>query len=295
MRGEKFRGVGVALVTPFNDDCSVDYAALGNLVEYTIEGGVDYLVVLGTTGESATLTPAERAEVLRFCVDKAAGRLPIVYGYGGNNTDELLKGFDSIDFKGVDAILSVSPYYNKPSQEGLYRHFAAIAQKSPVPVILYNVPGRTGSNMSADTTLRLARDFENIVAIKEASGNMAQAAHIAACKPEGFGLISGDDNLTLAMIAQGGQGTISVAANAFPETFCRMTHAALEGRSEEARENFFKLLDATEALFADGNPAGVKAALAYKGIINNVLRLPLAPASNATQTKLAELIDKYGI
>lgn len=295
MKDHKFSGVGVALVTPFAEDLSVDYASLGDLIEHVIKGGVDYFVVLGTTGESVTLTEAERAEVLRFCVDKAAGRLPIVYGHGGNCTGSVTDGLERLDLNGVDAILSVSPYYNKPSQEGIFRHFAQVAEKSPVPVIIYNVPGRTGSNISADTTLRLARSFDNIIAIKEASGNLAQAAHIIAGKPEGFAVISGDDNLTVPMIAQGGAGTISVAANAFPSTFCAMTHAALHGDYVMARGAFYRLLEATEQLFADGNPAGVKAALAHKGIVKNILRLPLVPASEATQTKLASLIDRYDI
>lgn len=295
MKNHKFSGVGVALVTPFREDMSIDFPSLGALVEHVIKGGVDYLVVLGTTGESVTLTEAERAEVLRFCVDKAAGRLPIVYGHGGNCTGSVTEGLSKIDFTGVDAILSVSPYYNKPSQEGIFRHFAQVAEKSPVPVIIYNVPGRTGSNINADTTLRLARTFGNIVAVKEASGNMAQAARIIAEKPEGFAVISGDDNLTVPMIAQGGAGTISVAANAFPATFCTMTHAALDGDYETARSAFYRLLEATEQLFADGNPAGVKAALARKGIVKNILRLPLVPASEATQERLASLMERYGI
>lgn len=285
----------MALVTPFNEDMSVDYASLGGLIEHVIKGGVDYLVVLGTTGESATLTEAERAAVLRFCVDRAAGRLPVVYGHGGNCTASVTESMERIDFTGVDALLSVSPYYNKPSQEGIFRHFAQVAEKSPVPVIIYNVPGRTGSNISADTVLRLARSFGNITAVKEASGNLAQAARIMAGKPEGFAVLSGDDNLTIPMISQGGAGTISVAANAFPGTFCTMTHAALDGDYDTARGAFYRLLEATEQLFADGNPAGIKAALAHKGLIKNVLRLPLVPASKATGERLASLIERYEI
>ena len=295
MRTHKFSGVGVALVTPFNEDLSIDYLSLGRLIDYVREGGVDYIVVLGTTGESVTLTDKERGEVLRFCVERAAGALPIVYGHGGNCTCSVKEGIGRIDLSGVDAILSVSPYYNKPSQEGIFRHFAQVAESSPVPVIIYNVPGRTGSNISADTTLRLARSFDNIVAIKEASGNLAQAAHIIAERPDGFAVISGDDNLTVPMISQGGDGTISVAANAFPATFCTMTHAALKGDYAVARAAFYRLLEATEQLFVDGNPSGVKAALACKGIVKNILRLPLVPASEATQAKIASLIDRYEI
>ncbi len=295
MKNHKFGGVGVALVTPFCEDMSVDYVSLGGLIEYVVKGGVDYLVVLGTTGESVTLTEAERAAVLRFCVERAAGRLPIVYGHGGNCTASVTEGLSKVDFTGVDAVLSVAPYYNKPSQEGIFRHFAQVAEKSPVPVIIYNVPGRTGSNINSDTTLRLARSFCNITAIKEASGNLAQAAHIIAGAPDGFAVISGDDNLTVPMIAHGGAGTISVAANAFPAAFCTMTHAALNGDYVTARGAFYRLLEATEQLFADGNPAGIKAALARKGIIKNILRLPLVPASEATQERLASLIARYEI
>ncbi len=291
----KFSGVGVALVTPFNTDHSIDYHSLEHLIEHTINGGVDYLVVLGTTGESATLSESERAEVLRFCVKCAAGRTPIVYGHGGNNTRSLIEAFDRLDLNGVDALLSVSPYYNKPTQEGIFSHFAALAESSPLPLIVYNVPGRTGSNMSADTTLRLAHAYPNIIGVKEASGNLSQAAHIIAGKPDHFAVISGDDNLTIQMISQGGVGTISVSANAFPATFCRMTHSALDGDFKTAREAFYKLFEATELLFADGNPAGIKAALSHKGIIKNILRSPLCPAGETTNAKLSQLIDRYGI
>ena len=291
----KFSGAGVALVTPFNTDYSVDYKSLERLIEHTINGGVDYVVVLGTTGESATLSESERAEIVRFCVSCVAGRTPIVYGHGGNNTRALIEAFDRLNLDGVDALLSVSPYYNKPSQEGIFSHFAALAETSPLPLIVYNVPGRTGSNMSADTTLRLAHAYPNIIGVKEASGNLSQAAHIIKDKPDHFAVISGDDNLTIQMISQGGSGTISVSANAFPRTFSRMTHSALDGDFKTAREEFYKLLEVTELLFADGNPAGIKSALTHKGIIKNTLRQPLCPASEQPCTRLSQLIDRYGI
>ncbi len=294
-KNNHLRGVGVALVTPFNTVGDIDFPALERLIEYNIAGGIDYLVVLGTTGESATMTATEKAEVLRFVIRKNQGRKPIVYGVGGNNTAEVLRNIATLDTEGIDALLSVSPYYNKPSQNGIYAHYKAIAEASPLPVILYNVPGRTGSNISAATTLRLAHDFSNIIGIKEASGNLFQSAYILRDRPENFLVISGEDNLATSIIGLGGDGVISVAAGAFPKTFCDMIHAALDNKPEIARVHYMKLLEATDALFEDGNPAGVKAALHCKGLIENKLRLPLVPVCEKVYAKIQTQIEKYSL
>ncbi len=289
------RGVGVALVTPFDVAGKVDFPALERVIEYDIAGGVDYLVVLGTTGESATMTAEEKNEVLQFVIQKNKGRKPIVYGVGGNNTAEVIRQISSLNVEGINAILSVSPYYNKPSQEGIYAHYKAIAEASAWPVILYNVPGRTGSNISAATTLRLAHDFPNIIGIKEASGNLSQAAYILRDKPKDFLVISGDDNLATSLIGLGGDGVISVAAGVFPKLFCEMIHAALDNKPQVARVHYMKLVEATDALFEEGNPAGVKAALHCKGLIENVLRLPLVPVSEKVYAKIQTQIEKYSL
>lgn len=290
------RGVGVALVTPFTNDGSVDFAALTALLKHVSEGGVDYLVVLGTTGEPATMTAAERDAVVRHVIANNAANLPIVVGMGGNNTAELIISIKSFNFDGISAILSVTPYYNKPNQAGLYAHYAAVLEAAPLPVILYNVPGRTGVNMTAETTLRLAHDFPGrAIAVKEASGNLSQAAYIIRDRPEGFLVISGEDNLALAMTAIGGDGVISVSANAFPERFCAMMHSALEGRFTEAALMNLSLHEATDMLFAEGNPTGAKAALAIKGVMGNNLRLPLVPASDSLYEKIKAQIAKYSL
>ena len=280
------RGTGVALVTPFNADGSIDFIGLENLVNHCIVGGVEYLVVLGTTGESATLNSEEKALVLREVKRINAGRVPIIYGAGGNNTQAVINSFSTTDLDGVYALLSVSPYYNKPTQEGIYQHYKAIATASPLPIILYNVPGRTSSNISAATTLRLARDFKNISAIKEASGNMEQIMEIIKNKPEGFEVISGDDNLTFAMIALGAKGVISVSGQGMPKIFSQMVRNALAGKWQEALSAHYDLFDFTNMLFAEGNPGGIKAALKALNICEDHLRLPLWKISTDLYMKI---------
>lgn len=279
-------GTGVALVTPFNADGSVDFTGLANLVNHCIIGGVEYLVVMGTTGESATLTSAEKALVLREVKRINAGRVPIVYGAGGNNTQAVIDSFSTTDLDGVYALLSVSPYYNKPSQEGIYQHYKAIATASPLPVILYNVPGRTSSNISSATTLRLARDFKNIIAVKESSGNMEQIMDIIKNKPDGFEVISGDDNLTYPMIALGAKGVISVSGQGMPKIFSQMVRDALAGKWREALEAHYNLFDFTNMLFAEGNPGGIKAVLKAMEICEDQVRLPLWKISTDLYMKL---------
>lgn len=290
------RGVGVALVTPFTECGEVDYPALTSLINHITTGGVDYLVVLGTTGEPATMTAEERYNVVRHCVAHNPGNLPIVVGIGGNNTAEVIATMNSFDLSGVSAILSVTPYYNKPNQAGLLAHFSAVLEAAPLPVILYNVPGRTGVNMTAETTLKLAHAYPGrAIAIKEASGILSQAAYIIRDRPEGFLVLSGDDNLAMPMVAVGGDGVISVSANVFPDTFCCMIHAALAGNVQAAAPLNLTLLEVTDLLFAEGNPVGAKAALSIKGIMANALRLPLVPASEPLVAKIRCQIDKYGL
>lgn len=278
------------MVTPFTDDHSIDYLALQRLIEHMISGGVDYLVVQGTTGESATISSTEKRNLLDFILEVNASRVPIVYGIGGNNTRAVCDELQTWDLDGVDAILSVSPYYNKPTQEGVYRHYEAVSKASPLPIILYNVPGRTASNMSAETTLRLAADFENIVAVKEASGDLDQIAAIIQHRPAGFLVISGDDALTLPMISTGADGVISVVGNAFPTEFSNLVHKALAGHYDEARLEHYKLKDIIENLFVEGNPAGVKECLKHAAICQNHVRLPLLPVSKITSERLYRLM-----
>jgi len=287
---KRFIGTGVALVTPFHKDGSIDFKRLGQLVDRMIDNGINYLVALGTTGESVALSSDEKMAVLGLVVDQTEGRVPVILGLGGNNTNEILNSISHYDFDGVEAILSVSPYYNKPSQKGLYQHYKMIANRSPVPVILYNVPGRTSSNISAETTLRLAYDIDNIIGIKEASGDLEQCMDIIKNKPEGFLVISGDDALTLPMIAIGADGVISVVANIFPEDFSGLVNSALRGNMKLAREYHYKLIDIIENLFVEGNPAGVKAAMEIMNNSEANLRLPLTPVSRATHNKLSRLI-----
>lgn len=272
-------GVGVALVTPFRSDFSVDYEALDRLIEYVIKGRVNYLVTLGTTGEAATLSGEEKLKVLEHTYARVNGRVPVVVGIGGNNTAEVIENIQQYPLEKAAAILSVSPYYVKPTQEGIYQHYAAIARSTEKNIILYNVPGRTSSNITAATTFRLANDFKNIIGTKEASGNMEQCLRLAKDRPEGFLLLSGDDHITLPLIACGFDGVISVAANCFASDFSRLVHYALEGNFPEANHFQHKLLDGIDLLFAENNPAGVKAFLAEMGLIENVLRLPLVPVS----------------
>ncbi len=290
MPNKKLTGTGVAIVTPFNEDKSIDFPALKNLVNYLIDNGIDFLVVLGTTGENATLSFDEKMKVLDTVLETNNGRLPVIAGFGGNNTRAVI---DSIkkrsDFSGIDAILSVAPYYNKPNQRGLIEHFTAIADNSPVPVVLYNVPGRTKSNIEAQTTLKLAQ-HPNIIAIKEASGNFAQIMEIIQNKPGDFIVLSGDDAITLPLISIGVQGVISVVAMAYPDLMSKMVRLALEGQYQQARQLHYKILPMTNAIFEDGNPAGIKAALSIKGLVKNVLRLPLVPVNPKTYEKIQNLL-----
>lgn len=290
-----YKGVGVALITPFANDGEVDYAAVTNLINYVIENGVDYLVVFGTTGEPATLTETEKERLFSHIASVNNERLPIVLGIGGNNTAKVVSEIKNANLKGISAILSVVPYYNKPTQEGIYQHFANIAKNSPLPIILYNVPGRTGVNMTAQTTLKLANEFKNIVAIKEASGNLGQVAYILRDRPKNFAVISGDDNLTLPLIALGGDGVISVSANVFTQKFCQMVHVAVNNNIETAQKLNLELHQATDLLFVDGNPAGAKAALEIKGIVKNNLRLPLVKVNDNTYANLKTQIEKYNL
>ncbi len=289
-----FKGVGVALVTPFRENGSVDYNGLQKLVEYQVNNGTDYLVVQGTTGESATLNSDEKIAVLDYIAEINAKRLPIVLGIGGNNTLSVAKQLENLDASNVDGILSVSPYYNKPSQRGIIEHYSVIAQATDLPIILYNVPGRTSSNVLAETTLEIASNVKNIVAVKEASGNLEQIMSIVKNKPNGFLVLSGDDALTLPHLAIGGDGVISVVANAFPKRFSTLVHAALEGNMQLAKEKHYELIDVIKYLFADGNPGGVKHVLSLLNICEDHLRLPLVKINESTAQKLYELTAQIG-
>ncbi len=291
----RLSGVGVALVTPFTPEGRIDYQALEQMVEYVIAGGVDYIVALGTTAETPTLYIQERAVVARYIIDRAAGRVPIVLGVGGNSTSEVLDQLREFDLRGADAILSVTPYYNKPSQEGLYQHFKVVSEHSPLPIILYNVGGRTGVNMTAETTLRLMRDFENVIGIKEASGKIEQIQEIIDRRKEGFLVLSGDDGMAVEVMRRGGDGVISVAANSFPKCFMQAINLAKEGRFEEADSAYKKLDEATTALFKEGNPTGVKCALSVMGLIGDRMRLPLVKGTDALREEFKNLIQKYDL
>jgi len=285
------RGMGVAMVTPFKEDESVDYQALSNLLDYQLQNGADYLVVLGTTGEPATLTAAEQSEIIQLVISKVKKQIPIVLGVGGNNTRAVVDKLKKDDFSGVDAILSVVPYYTKPVQEGIYQHFKAIAQATKLPVVLYNVPGRTGINMTADTTLRLARELDNIVAIKEASGNITQIDEIIKNKSQHFEVISGDDAITFPLITLGGAGVISVLGNAFPKEVSQMVKLALAGDFANAVKIHHDFTELVELLFVDGSPAGIKCLLNMMGHCENVLRLPLVPARVETIEKIRNVLS----
>jgi 4-hydroxy-tetrahydrodipicolinate synthase len=285
--GAQFRGTGVALVTPFTDNGYVDFKSLARLIDHVIEGGVNYLVALGTTAETPTLSSNEKKEVLMSVLNHAAGRVPVVCGMGGNNTAEVLENLATYDLTGVAGLLSVAPYYNKPTQEGIYQHFKAIAGATDLPIILYNVPGRTVTNILPQTVIRLAQDFKNIVAIKEASGNLVQCMELIAGKPADFIVLSGDDNLIVPQVAIGMEGVISVAANCFTEDFTAMVNAALAGDFDAARTLHYKLLPGIDMLFAEGNPAGVKYVLSEMGLMRNTLRLPLVPATEGLGTKIS--------
>ncbi|MDP3433042.1 MAG: 4-hydroxy-tetrahydrodipicolinate synthase [Bacteroidota bacterium] len=287
-----FTGAGVALITPFNEDKSIDYSALERLVEAQISGEIDYLVVLGTTGETPALSEIEKKEIVRFVIEKNAGRLKIVVGMGSNNTMNLVECIKNTDFDGIDAILSVTPYYNKPTQEGLFQHFKMVVEASPVPVILYNVPGRTGVNMDADTTLRIAHLSDKVVAVKEASGDLGQFAKIIANAPDYFKVISGDDSLTLPSVTMGSIGVISVIANALPEKLSQLTHASLSGNIALASQLHLQMAEMLKLIFREGNPGGVKALMEMLGTAKNQVRLPLVSVSSATYTLIENELNK---
>ena len=287
----KLKGVGVALITPFNN-YGVDYTALERMVDHVINGGVDYIVALGSTAETATLSLEERQEVYDFIVERTAGRVPIVVGMGSNNTQELVEQLRSFDMHDAVAILSVVPYYNKPSQEGIYRHYMAVTEASPVPVILYNVPGRTSVNMTAETTLRLAHASDKIVAVKEASGDINQMQRIIDGRPENFLVISGDDGITVELVKRGGDGVISVAANGFPEQFCACIHEAMAGNIAEAEVTLNSLMEPINLLFKEGNPTGIKTMTNVMGITRSEVRLPLVEGSEALSKEMERVIKE---
>ena len=288
-----FKGLGVALVTPFMENGAIDFAAVAKIVDNLIAGGVDYILVLGTTGETPTLSTDERKALIRFVRDRVAGRVKLMVGVGGNCTHDVVKTLRTWDLRGYDAVLSVNPYYNKPNQEGLYQHFKAIAEASPLPVMLYNIPGRTGVNMAPETIARLATDCDNIIGVKEASGNLEQMEQIKALTPSEFLLISGDDGLTVEVVKRGGVGVISVLANAYPAETKEVVSLALDGNIEEAEQKLKALDGIISSLFEEGNPVGVKTALYLKGVCTNTMRLPLVPGSEALQAKLKSQIAEY--
>lgn len=289
---KKFRGTGVAIVTPFKNDLSIDFSALGRVVNHVIEGGVNYIVALGTTGESVTLTKDEKSAIISYVAETIDKRIPLVVGIGGNNTQEIINSVREADLTDVDGILSVGPYYNKPTQRGIFQHFKAFANSCPLPVILYNVPGRTASNMTAETTLELAHECENIVAIKEASGDICQIMKIAKAKPENFSIISGDDMMIMPVIAAGGTGVISVLANAYPAQTCDIVNNSLKSNFKAARDMHFRFMEMIELLFVDSNPSGVKAMLNEMGICQNNLRLPLVPVSKPVMERIQKAMKE---
>jgi 4-hydroxy-tetrahydrodipicolinate synthase len=292
MSQNKFKGTGVALITPFHKDGSIDFKSFKKLIERIIDGRIDYLVALGTTGESVTLNADERRAVVDFVAEVNDGRVPLVLGLGGNNTREIINSIKETDFDKIDAILSVSPYYNRPSQRGIYMHYKTIAHESPVPVILYNVPARTGSNINAETTLELAHEVKNIIAVKEASGSMEKIMQIIKDRPKDFLVISGDDVLTLPIIACGGDGVISVIANAMPKDFSEMVRNALDGNFDKARKLHNKLLEITQSIYVDGNPAGVKGLLSVMNICSEYLRLPLVNVNKTALNRFEILLKE---
>jgi 4-hydroxy-tetrahydrodipicolinate synthase len=296
MTTNKFIGTGIAIVTPFLDNGEVDFDSLKNLVNFQISNGVNYLVVLGTTGEAATLNKEEKNAVIDCVIETNNNRVPVVVGFGGNNTHEIVQQINNFkNFDKIDAILSVAPYYNKPGQEGLFQHYKLIAETSPVPVIIYNVPGRTSVNINAETTLRIAKELQNVIAVKEASGNLEQIMQIIKDKPEDFLVISGDDAITFPMIQLGASGVISVIGNAFPKEFSTMVMQAIKGENKAALESHYRLFELIKGIFTEGNPAGVKAILHQKGIISNNLRLPLVPVSESHYQKLNELREDFTV
>ncbi|MEM9679538.1 MAG: 4-hydroxy-tetrahydrodipicolinate synthase [Bacteroidota bacterium] len=290
----KFTGTGVALITPFNEDLTVDFPALEALIEYNISNGTDYLVISGTTGESVTITKEEKANIVSFIAGVNNGRLPLVLGIGGNNTSAIIDEIKSSDLSQIDAILSVSPYYSKPTQEGIYQHFKVISEASPLPIILYNVPGRTSSNMLPETTIRLANDFDNIIGVKEAGNNVAQYLQLLRNKPEDFLVISGDDDLVLGVVLAGGSGVISVIGQALPKEFSKMIRLGLDNDAKAAYKLHFDLMPITSLIFSENNPAGIKAVLAELGISKLHVRLPLVEATSELQLKIAEALKELG-
>lgn len=288
---KKFRGTGVAIITPFKNDSSIDFSSLGRIINHTIKGGVNYIVAMGTTGEAPTLNKDEKQALISYVIEAIDNRVPLMVGIGGNNTHEIINYIREIDLEGIDAILSVAPYYNKPGQRGLFQHFKAIAASTSLPVILYNVPGRTASNISADTCLELAHECENITGIKEASGDMTQIMKIIKGKPENFLVISGDDMMTIPIIAAGGAGVISVLANAYPAECNEIVTYALKNNFKSARDIQFRFIEITEMLFAEGNPAGIKAFLSNMNLCQNYLRLPLVPVTRVLNTKIQKAIE----
>ena len=290
----KIKGVGVALITPFKN-YEVDFEALGRMVDYVINGGVDYIVALGSTAETATMSLEERDKVLRFIIKHTNGRVPIVAGMGGNDTKALVDQLRTFNLEDTVAILSVVPYYNKPSQEGIYQHFMAVTEASPVPVIIYNVPGRTGLNMTAETTLRLAHATDKIIAVKEASGSIEQMQKIIDGRPENFLVLSGDDGLTVELVKRGGEGVISVAANTFPEKFCRCIHNAMEGKIAEAEREIAQMDEAINLLFKEGNPVGAKAMAEVMGLADAEVRLPLVKATDSLKDEIKKAVERYDL
>ncbi|WP_440880764.1 4-hydroxy-tetrahydrodipicolinate synthase [Tenacibaculum sp. C7A-26P2] len=288
---QSFVGMGVALVTPFTEDLSVDYGALRKLVEYNIENGTDYLVINGTTAESATITKEEKIEIIKFIGEVNNGRLPLVLGVGGNNTQAVIHELEVLDLSNIDAILSVAPYYSKPTQEGFYQHFKAVSEVSTKPIILYNVPGRTAKNMLPETTLRLAKDFDNIIGVKEAGNNQQQYYQLLKNKPEDFLVISGDDDLALGTVLAGGSGVISVIGQGFPRDFSTMIRLGLEGKNREAYEIHYKLMNIIELIFEENNPAGIKSVLKKLDITGNDVRLPLVQATESLQNRINNFVD----
>lgn len=293
MKREKFYGLGVALVTPFTENGAIDFAAVAKIVDNIIEGGADYILVLGTTGETPTLTSDERKALIRFVRDRVDGRVALMVGVGGNCTRDVVACLRGWDLKGYDAVLSVNPYYNKPNQEGLYQHFKAIAEASPLPVMLYNIPGRTGVNMAPETIARLANDCQNIIGVKEASGNLVQMEQVKALAPKEFLLVSGDDGLTVDVIKRGGVGVISVLANSYTAETKEVVRLALNGEVEEAEAKLNALDAIISSLFEEGNPVGIKTALYLKGVCSNTMRLPLVSGSEALQAKMKKLFAEY--
>lgn len=287
---EKFRGTGIAIVTPFHEDGSIDWQSYSKLIEFWIKGQVEYLVVLGTTGESATIHGAEKQEVFSFVAKEVAGRLPLVAGIGGNDTREVTDGFKKFDLKGYDAILSVSPYYNKPNQEGIFQHYKALNEATPLPIMMYNVPSRTGMSVTAETQLRIAHELKNIFASKEASGNFDLVNQLLKNKPDDFMVVSGDDPITLQMIAQGAEGVVSVVGNAYPLEFSNMVRHCLQGDFAKAKPLHDKYIDIIASMFAEGSPSGVKAYLSEMGLCKNTFRLPVWKVSEKHHQKIRELM-----